>query len=237
MKQMKKLLILALVLVLTLTFAACTQEKQPEKPTDGSATAAPTDSPTVPTEEDTTPVFDPAAAAPLIGDWHIDFFFHGADIGIEGFDADMVLPMVFHFGEDGTYTITLDREAAEESAKQFQNALKEHMVEMMYSEFTDQGLDREAADEAMQTRYQMTVEEFAAQSVEQMDLTSLFDTMNSAAANYYVQDGKLYTAQGGGDYDISDFTVSGDTLTLLNTTDETMWTDMGVTMPAKLTRK
>lgn len=242
---MKKLLSLFLCAVLTLCLAACATQKTPA-PTDGtddptqiSATAEPTQAPTqaeeTPTEL-TMPDYDAALAQELVGTWRLDSRISGQDMGIEDFDTDILLPLLFTFNADGSYSLGYVESELDASLDQFYQALLANMADTMYATMAENDLDKETADAAFQEAYGQTIEEYC-QSV--VDSLGISDAIKGLAytGTYSVENGTLYTGnQNGLGVEADAFTVSGDTLTLSSTGSPDTWKSIGVTMPVEMTR-
>jgi len=90
-------------------------------------------------------------------------------------------------------------------------------TEMMYTEFSGQGLDKDAADAAFQETYGSSISDYLRQTFEAE--VNVDDLLNEMATNgkYEAKGNKLYMAEEGTEidknaYDV--FTVSGDSLKL-----------------------
>lgn len=232
---MKKTLLLLLAATLVLSLAACRNGEAPtEEPTQPSA-----EGPTLPPEDTTAPteplVFDPVAAQPLFGSWELAVTVNSADMGIEGLDAKMVYSMIFTFTEEGQYIVSLDQEAADAAAARFREEMEAFLAETMYAAFEKQDLGKEAANEAMKAQYGKTVEEYARESAANVDPRAMFKIMASTG-DYFVRDGQIFTPTGGGEYEVNNFTLQGDTLTFQDTSLSEKWETLNITFPVVMTR-
>jgi len=112
-----------------------------------------------------------------------------------------------------------------ELARQFLGEVREEILdeflafsaEMLYSEFSNQGLDKAGADAAFEETYGSSIEDYLRQTFEsQLDVDSLLNEMTTSG-KYETYGDKLYMAESGEDIDKSAydiFTISGDTLKL-----------------------
>ena len=253
---MKKMFALLLALVMVFALAACTNsgngqdETEPET-TDATepATEPVTEPATEPATEPSEPAetqettgetyaFDAAAAAPVFGDWTYTITMGGEQMGLADFEGELSMAMNLSFGEDGTLTITVDEAAMEESLTAFGDALETYLVDTMYAQFAAQGLDEAAADAAMQELYQMSVEEYAASTMEAMDLSALASLVTGMETSgpYAVVDDVIYTYENDSIAEEYTFTVEGDALTFTSSNLEDDMAAAGITFPMVLTR-
>lgn len=158
----------------------------------------------------TDPRFTTAATADLQGQWLTDLSVPSDMFGISGFEGTLDLQISLTLGNDGTmglgYLVTNNEE--------FTNSLTAYLESTLYAELEATGLDREAADAAMVDIYGMTVPEFVADVMAQLDFAAVFDALDITGV-YYVEDGQFYS---GISWDLemepSQFTLDGDTLVL-----------------------
>lgn len=236
---MKKISALILTLVLLLSLAACGSGKPAEttgatteattEPTTEATTEATTEPTTEATTESTTvPTetidvasldypYDAEQAAPIVGSWVYTMEMTGADMGLEDFGTALSLPMVFTFGEDGILTASISEEEAQASIDAFFDAFETYLVDTMYAQFADQGMDAEAADAAMQEQVGMTIAEYAATVLDSLSFTDLFGSIEISAK--YNVDGELLYTYDGIDEEILAFQLEDDTLTLTESED------------------
>lgn len=153
---MKKFLAMLLALTMLLAMAAC-----------GSGTTN--------KEKDEPETTKPREGLEDRWEWTVEV--DGEKMQVEDFDGSFEMTMCFTF-EDGKYTFAIDKDALEDSLEDFEKDLISYMEEMMYESGTAEGMSREEMDQQMQTAMGMSVAEFAASTVEEMDLTG---TMLAAA--------------------------------------------------------
>ena len=154
--------------------------------------------------------FTTAATAELQGKWTSNLDIPSEMLGIEGFDKSMTIRISMDFGNDGTmglgYTIVNEQE--------FRDGLVAFFIDTLYAETAAQGFDKEETDALMIETYDMTTEEFAAASIDEVDFSAIFEAL-SITGVYYVEGDQLYT---GISWDMemgaSAFTLEGDTLTM-----------------------
>ena len=149
---MKKYLALLLVFALLLTGCGKKEEPVTEPSTEAPTTEATTEPTTEATESTTAPTetidvasldypYDAEQAAPIVGSWTYTMEMTGADMGLEDFGTSLSLPMVFTFGEDGILTMSISEEEAQASVDAFFDAFETYLVDTMYAQFADQGMD------------------------------------------------------------------------------------------------
>ena len=156
--------------------------------------------------------FTTAEALPYFGTWKGDVVISGALLGdMLGYaDVKGELPVTvsYTFGNDGT----IDIQTTFSDWDAVMSFMYDFIMDMMYSELAAVGLDKDAADAAMEQAYGMSMEEFVNVALAAMKP----EDMNSTAQMvYYVEDGVLY---GGGSWDEEmkneEATLDGDTLTM-----------------------
>lgn len=257
---MKRILILLLTLILVLSMTACgeddtktttaatstpettAQETTVPETTVPETTVAETTVPettatqTTAAVVDTDSPFDAEAAAAVIGTWKFDLTMTAEQFGLEDDDFSLVCPAAFTFDDQGMFVFGFMTEEMTDTIAYFESYMVTYMTDLMYKQFSDQGISKEDADTAFKTEYNMTIAQYAEETVNAMDVASMFSASTSAGV-YYVEDGKLYTGAAYGDaMEINNITVEGDTLTLVDTNDPDSWASMGVTLPLSLTR-
>lgn len=153
--------------------------------------------------------FTSAAAEPYVGTWICEMTMSGDDMGLEGF-PEFGCAITFNFGNDGT--IEIGYQISDIDA--FNANMETYMVDTLYATFAESGLDKETADAAMKEAYGMTVTEYAAALVEQMDMEVTFDQLGIQGV-YYVDGNTIYAADSWEDeMDGMEVTLEGDTLTI-----------------------
>lgn len=135
----------------------------------------------------TDPRFHSSEVASLLGKWGMELVADGEMMGLEGFTGEVELLYIFEFGNAGDYSVTM--EILNKDA--FNEALIDYTITSTYAEFANQGLDQGGANEAMQSAYGMSVEDYARQTISQIDFGELFNTIYSA-----IDAGGVYYAEG-----------------------------------------
>lgn len=154
--------------------------------------------------------FTTEATAEIQGKWSCEVPMTGEMMGVENFEGQLNCRLIMEMGNDGTLTMSF--EAANE--EEFSQAMITYLVDTMYAEFEASGIDKEAADAAMQDIYGMSVEEYCAETVKGMDVSGIFDSMNFSA-KYYVEDGHFYIGLSWeAEMEPTPYTLEGDSLTL-----------------------
>lgn len=125
----------------------------------------------------------------------------------EGFTTKAELNYSIIFQNDGTYkeiTTMVDKDA-------FNQKVEEYFVETMYKQFSDLGLNKEQANEAMIGQYGMNVEAYAKKSASAFNWESIFAT--DLQGVYYVSGGKMYSGNSWkSELESDNFTITGNTL-------------------------
>lgn len=160
----------------------------------------------------TDPRFTTASTQSLYGKWQGQSVITGKDMAVEGFNGELIYTVEITFGKAGetaTKYVILN-------GQEFSNSLTSYLIEVMYAEFTNQGLTKEDADTAMVGYYGVDVATYCATVVETLGINTMFDHLNGAGV-YYVADGKLYLGSSwNSELSGSAFTLSGDKLTIVN---------------------
>ncbi len=65
----------------------------------------------------------------IVGKWEWEMTVEGEMMGIEGFDGEFTMIMVFEFDKDSNYSISVDKDALEESLEDFEADLVEYLVQ------------------------------------------------------------------------------------------------------------
>ncbi len=159
--------------------------------------------------------FTTAATRDVQGVWAMEIEASGEQaeemMQMPGLDAAMKMRVLLELNHDATMKLSfsiVDEEA-------FKTAMTTYMVEALYAEFEAQGINKEEADAAMVEAYGMGMADYAATLMNSMNLNDLLSAANVNGV-YYVENSKLYI---GMDWKLmedegTEFTVSGDTLTL-----------------------
>lgn len=155
----------------------------------------------------TDPRFTTDACKELFGTWSCTVSVNGRDIGLDSYKEDIPCVCTYEFLNDGTMRITSQPENMDE----FLQKVVAFYIDTMYDNFAATGISRQEADEAIQSIYGVSMEDFALSMLEELNIRELFGKPTPGV--YYVADGKLYMGEsweealaGRG------FTLSGDTL-------------------------
>ena len=162
--------------------------------------------------------FTTEATKDFYGTWVCRLDMDGELMDLEDFEGTLPVNLQLMLTNDGHLQLTLGVADEEE----FNQTLKDYMMDLMYDELAANGMDKDAADQAMVDTYGVTVEEYVDLALERMDFNTLFSALNYSLV-YYVADGNLYTGiSWDATMDSNGFSLDGDTLTILN-----MGTEMG----------
>ena len=149
---------------------------------------------TAPVEEDT-----------LEGEWVTTLAVTGEMMGADGLDTEVAITLMVRFDED-TYTMYVDQDALEDSIDAFVEDMTDFMIDMVYDGLMESGMSKEEADAMFEMSYGMTVEEYCVETVEELDLQGELGSMNEEME------------------EAGDYTVDGDTLTLISEDEEVEYT-------------
>ena len=158
----------------------------------------------------TDPRFTTAATKDIQGTWVTELHLTGDSMDLADFDTDLVLTVWTSFYQDGT----LEFYAEIANSDAYLQSLLEYMINTMYAQMAENGMDQTAADEAFRTTYGMDIPQYAEAAIGVINLQAIADAMCSTAV-YYVADGLLYTGFTWEDEMVGEtFAVSGDTITM-----------------------
>lgn len=158
----------------------------------------------------------------LVGTWSLEYNLADMLAGEMGeeyadFNTPLMMSICFEFKDDKTFTMYGEPESFKANFSTWLDELLAFSTEMMYTEFSNQGLDKDAADAAFQETYGSSITDYLRQAFEsEVNVDSLLDEMTTNG-KYDTSGNKLYMAEEGEEidknaYDV--FTVSGDTLKL-----------------------
>lgn len=205
---MKKLRILALLLVLVCLLAACSNKAEKKSRTDADKSVSDAEESTQPSEG-------------IVGSWSGQ-----ADVTQKmaeslGGDTQLNGSLIFAFqldlNEDGTAKMTLDKDATEAASAEFMQSLTDMMLEQIYQAAEQSGdTTREAIDAEFESQYGMTTREYVESNFNFDTLLSGMGELNVDGVYRYT-DGKLYIENT--EAEIKDdtymaVTLDGNTLTL-----------------------
>lgn len=132
-------------------------------------------------------------------------------------DATVEIVLVLDLNEDGTYTLSVDRDAMKTSLQTYIDSLIPAAVEATYQQLEAQGMSRADIDAAMAAEG-TTVEEFMKQMLDAMiDVDQMADGMaeESDSGYYRAAKGKLYLSDKAdtfSDDSCAEYTLSGGTM-------------------------
>lgn len=179
---MKKLLALLLAVVMILTLVACGSNNNANDDDDddhkGSIKVPTT---TAPEEEDT-----------LVGKWGAKIIVDAEKMDMEGMNAKLEFEINAVFNKDNTYRMEIDEDALKASIDKFVDDVIVSMVDMMYKQFSDQGMTKEQVDSMIQSTYGMSLEEFCQTSLDAVDIDAYFEEAKDKFGTYRVDGDKLY---------------------------------------------
>lgn len=218
---MKRLLLFLTAIAMLISFAACTAAPAQTEPATAT-TPTDTQEVTEPPAETAVPVFDPAAAAEVMGTWKVNQILDGEMLGLEGFESQVAFPLVLTFDGDGNMT-TGYLEAEMESATQaFTSALKTYHINLRYSQYPDKA----TANAETQRLHGMSVEEYVDKLVSAINFTTLFGAFRTTGV-YCVEGDKLYIGSRlSSQMEVLTIQATPDTLTLLDSTKADTWEGM-----------
>lgn len=162
----------------------------------------------------TDPRFTTASAAKLLGRWGGEMTLTGEAMGLEDFDGEVAFLFILDFGSAGelNMSVQLTNEA------EFMDTIVRYTMDSVYAELAQQGLDKEAADAAMEEAYGMNVEEYVRALLGEIEFNQLLASVYASFQQdgvYYVDGNTLYA---GDDWDSelepTEFTLDGDKLVI-----------------------
>ena len=137
---------------------------------------------------ETDPRFTTASTKELYGKWVGEIVIPGDVLGTTGYVDELPCNVYFAFSNVGDVTVSM--ELSDEEA--FKDAMKQMVIDIAVESLEAEGISKEEADEAMQQVYGMTMQEYAAATVEEMDVGDMVSQFNSNMV-YYVEDGVMYS--------------------------------------------
>lgn len=212
MKKLKKLSAILLAFVMVLAFAACGKSE-----------------------------------LNAVGTWSVKLDLSAAmkdELGSEfsDFNAPFAFTIYLDLNKDGSYKMFVDEKETEKDMNTFMEALADYFVDYLYTAMEAQGIDRAAAQTALEQQFGMSVRDYALQMLkESMDITELTDSMVQEGV-YEIKDNKFYMGLDKIDKTVYDLiTIKEDTLTLNAAADAAAspffnGTIPGISYPFELTR-
>lgn len=137
----------------------------------------------------------------------------GMDVPVE---AKVEMTLVLVFNEDGTFTLSVDKDALSASVQGYIDAMVPVTVDLVYQQLEDQGMSRADIDEAMKAQG-ITVEEYVKQLFGALDVDQLTDGLADENESGYFRaaKGKLYLSDKAdtfSDDSCAEYTLSGGTM-------------------------
>lgn len=146
------------------------------------------------------------------GTWVCRLDMDGELMDLEDFEDTLPVNLIIEMTNDGCLNMYI--EVADQEA--FYQAMKDYMMDLMYTELANSGMNQEEADQAMKDTYGMTTEEYVDHALGQLDFNSLFATFNFNMV-YYVEGGQLYTGTNwNAEMTTNAISLEGDALTIVN---------------------
>lgn len=137
----------------------------------------------------------------------------GMDVPVE---AKVEMTFVLVFNEDGTFTLSVDKDALSASVQGYIDAMVPVTVDLVYQQLEGQGMSRADIDEAMKAQG-ITVEEYVKQLFGALDVDQLTDGLADENESGYFRaaKGKLYLSDKAdtfSDDSCAEYTLSGGTM-------------------------
>lgn len=215
MKKLTRIAALLVALVLVLSLCACGGSDAPTEPSTEPSTEPATEPSTTETPTEPPVLTDDA----LVGTWRVDLdvtemlnMTMAQSLGMETVDTGVsfIIPMLFTFNADGTYTLNTDEADFTASFTNYMSGLIPAMAEMLYAQGEAEGMDAAAMDEGFLAQYGMGVEDFLAATFSALSPEDVVGDMEETG-EYAVEGNQLFLD---GDTDYCTFEISGDKLTV-----------------------
>lgn len=228
----KKLcILLALAMLLSLTLAGCSSDKDNyEEATRLFENGSYAEAKAIFTElgdyENSAEMAAECDYAPLYGTWEYDMDLSemmqemiSSSLGEElsGVDTEFIIPLNLTFREDKTWTLAMDMDSMTAAMERFMDSIVDVVVEMLYTEGEAQGLDRATLDAAFLQEYGMSVEEYGRTILGELDFSEAFADYEDLTGVYQLENGKLFMENSAEEFDENDYaiySVDGDQLSL-----------------------
>lgn len=242
MKKLTALLLAALMILL----AACAPE-QPDvttAPTNEPVTepsVTPTTQPetepsTAPTEPDP---FDAEACAPLFGTWKTTVTIDKELLNTSYFTQKVEFDLFYTFNEDGSFAVHAEEEAFKTAIEEFEGLMVDHMVERGYATFKAdmerEGYGSSRIDTMWAEGEEAKVRGNAQEFMKELDLLVRFSAL-LREGEYYVEEGRVYTALTEGGFESNRFAVESSELTLSDTDNREIYRTLCINFPLTLTK-
>lgn len=248
---MKKLPALLLAAAMILSLGACATTPEETVPTTSAPMTQPsepaqTDSPTQPTvtepEPSTAPTepdpFDPALCAPLFGTWKTTVKMDKELLNMSYFTKKVTFALYYTFREDGTYAVHADETEFKDAIEKYETLMIDHMVERRYATYKADmerdGYGKTRIEELWANGAEAQARKDSEEFMVQLDLFGMFSQL-LREGRYYVEDGRVYLAQGDGTFESDAFTVKNAKLTLTATDNRGLYRTLCINFPLTLT--
>lgn len=133
--------------------------------------------------------FTTAETAALQGTWMTDFAVSGSMVGEADFTHELMGTAYITFGNAGTLSVQLELQ----DLAAFENALLGYIKQRIYDEFTAKGLGESAADLAIKAATGMSVDEYAAQMLAEINVPGIIAELTKTRV-YYAKADTVYVA-------------------------------------------
>ncbi|MBE6959312.1 MAG: hypothetical protein E7448_01120 [Ruminococcaceae bacterium] len=163
----------------------------------------------------TDPRFTTAACAPLFGKWVCEIPITGEMMGLPDFEAELYYLLIWQFNNDGT--MSMHAELADKEA--FTQALIDYTANLTYQQLAAQGIDKAAANAVMKQQYGMTVEEYAAVYVGNIDFGAMISAFEKQGV-YYLDGNQLYLGDDWTLLEPDEVKIEGNELTMVGSASE-----------------
>lgn len=145
----------------------------------------------------------------LQGTWIYDGTLTDEMMGLENFGG-VECRMTMKFGNTGELTMSV----LPKDEKGFMQKYRTYTINLMYDTFAEQGLSKEAANQAMQQVYGLTVEDYVDAQLKNYSAADAFAAFRSNEV-YYVEGDKVFTAlTWNAKFESNTFKISGGKLTI-----------------------
>ncbi len=159
----------------------------------------------------TDPRFTTASTKEFYGKWQCETILPSEyleELGIAG--AELPVTVLLEFTNVGDMKVRIEFE----NVNDILNIIADYSRTLIYNEFTAMGISEEQADEAMLSVYGMTIDEYIDQTLDSFDLDFVLDQFKTDEV-YYVGQNGIYSADSWyGEFEPSEYTFEGDTLTI-----------------------
>ena len=163
----------------------------------------------------TDPRFTTAACSKLFGKWVCELPLTGEMMELPDFEGDLTYLLIWEFNNDGT--MSLYQELSDEEA--FDKAVSAYMIDSIYQQLADQGMDRDAANAAMKQQSGMTVEEYVDVFMESFDFATLISSVKQQGV-YYLDGNRLYMGNDWSELEQGQIKIEGNEMTVVGSASE-----------------